>query len=108
MTLGNHGTTPGIYHARPATRHGGYGGQRPGSVVIACHCYMWGNGACSHVGAMVPAAKCSFSDIYHTMGVLPSAQPVATLGSSFILSSFDVARTIPYVLADCYVTVAAW
>ena len=28
------------------------------------------------------------------MGVLPSTQPVATLGSSFILSSFD---TIPYI-----------
>ena len=28
---------------------------------------------------------------YHTMGVLPSTQPVATLGSSFIWSSFDVA-----------------
>ena len=28
---------------------------------------------------------------YHTMGVLPSTQPVATLGSSFILSSFDMA-----------------
>ena len=28
------------------------------------------------------------------MGVLPSTQPVATLGSSFILSSFDVACTI--------------
>ena len=26
-----------------------------------------------------------------TMGVLPSTQPVATLGSSFILSSFDMA-----------------
>jgi len=33
----------------------------------------------------------SVTDIYHTMGVLPSTQPVATLGSSFILSSFDVA-----------------
>ena len=29
--------------------------------------------------------------LYHTMGVLPSTQPVATLGSSFILSSFDMA-----------------
>ena len=27
---------------------------------------------------------------YHTMGVLPSTQPVAALGSSFILSSFDM------------------
>ena len=34
---------------------------------------------------------CAFTDLYHTMGVLPSTQPVATLGSSFILSSFDVA-----------------
>ena len=25
----------------------------------------------------------SVSDIYHTMGVLPSTQPVATLGSSY-------------------------
>ena len=38
----------------------------------------------------------AFTDLYHslpyhTMGVLPSTQPVATLGSSFILSSFDVA-----------------
>ena len=33
----------------------------------------------------------SVTDIYHTMGVLPSTQPVATLGSSFILSSFDMA-----------------
>ena len=36
---------------------------------------------------------------YHAMGVLPSTQPVATLGSSFILSSFDMACTccVPYV-----------
>ena len=35
------------------------------------------------------------------MVVLPSTQPVATLGSSFILSSFDLACTccIPYVEA---------
>ena len=40
---------------------------------------------------------------YHTMGVLPSTQPVATLGSSFILSSFDYhtmrRRTSSYVSA---------
>ena len=37
----------------------------------------------------------SFSQFrfYHTMGVLPSTQPVATFGSRFILSSFDVACT---------------
>ena len=33
----------------------------------------------------------SVTGIYHTMGELPSTQPVATLGSSFILSSFDMA-----------------
>ena len=35
------------------------------------------------------------------MGVLPSTQPVATLGSSFMLSSFDLActRCAPYVEA---------
>ena len=38
------------------------------------------------------------------MGVLPSTQPVATLGSSFILSSFDVACTccVPYVEATVF------
>ena len=37
--------------------------------------------------------------IYHTMGVLPSTQPEATLGSGFILSLFDLACTccVPYV-----------
>ena len=37
----------------------------------------------------------------HAMGVLPSTQPVATLGSSFILSSFDVACAccVPFCLA---------
>ena len=41
---------------------------------------------------------CTFIDLYHAMGVLPSTQPVAALGSSFILSSFDVACTccVPY------------
>ena len=41
---------------------------------------------------------------YHTMGVLPSTQPVATLGSSFILSSFDMACTccVPYVEATVF------
>ena len=40
----------------------------------------------------------------HNMGVLPSTQPVATLGSSFILSSFDVACTccVPYVEATVF------
>ena len=44
--------------------------------------------------------------LYHTMGVLPSTQPVATLGSSFILSSFDVACTccVPYVRTIPYHT----
>ena len=42
---------------------------------------------------------CTFSDFYHAMGVLPSTQPLDALGSSFILSSFDVACTccVPYV-----------
>ena len=38
--------------------------------------------------------------LIHTMDVLPSTQPVATLGSSFIFSSFDKACT-------CYVPVGA-
>ena len=49
---------------------------------------------------IAPLAQITY---YHTMGMLPSTQPVATLGSSFILSSFDVACaccvpfTIPYI-----------
>ena len=37
--------------------------------------------------------------LYHAMGVIPSTQLVATFGSSFILSSFDLACTccVPYV-----------
>ena len=35
------------------------------------------------------------------MGVLPSTQPVATLGSSFILSSFDVASVARVGLVKC-------
>ena len=43
--------------------------------------------------------KCDVSKItgsitYHTVGVLPSTQPVAMFGSSCIVSSFDL--TIPY------------
>ena len=34
----------------------------------------------------------------HAMGVLPSTQPVATLGSSFILSLFDVGLAIVHLL----------
>ena len=43
--------------------------------------------------------QASVTDIYHAMGVLPWTQLVATLGSSFILSSFDMACTccVPYV-----------
>ena len=46
----------------------------------------------------------SFMRLYHTMGVLPSTQPVATLGSSIILSSFDVACTccVPYAEATVF------
>ena len=33
------------------------------------------------------------ADVRHTMGVLPSTQPVATFGSSFILLSVDLACT---------------
>ena len=38
------------------------------------------------------------------MGVLPSTQPEATLGSSFILSSFDLACTccVPYAEATVF------
>ena len=38
------------------------------------------------------------------MGVLPSTQPVATLGFSFIWSSFDMACTccVPYVEATVF------
>ena len=49
-------------------------------------------------------ASLCFPLICHTMGVLPSTQPVATLGSSFILSSFDMACTccVPYVEATAF------
>ena len=43
----------------------------------------------------------SFTDLCHTMGVLPSTQPVATRGSSFILSSFDMACTCCVPVGRC-------
>jgi hypothetical protein len=50
------------------------------------------SGGCKHAATGAPSQTSTIP--YYTMGVLPSTQPVATLGSSFILSSFDVACTI--------------
>ena len=45
-------------------------------------------------------SACIACALCHAMGVLPSTQPVATLGSSFILSSFDMVCTccVPFGL----------
>ena len=56
---------------------------------------------------LVVGSSAPFTDLchtYHTMGVLPSTQPAATLGSSFILSNFDLACTccVPYVEATVF------
>ena len=48
--------------------------------------------------------KYACSTVPYTMGVLPSMQPVATFGSSFILSFFDLACPccVPYVVATVF------